>query len=167
MCKSCRSRQELSNEIAIQTSIYLQNLASIQPRTSPLQFAASRSATAPRLRPRTSPVHKGVRRGRHRRRLRHRRGRREENAASGQTLGGSFSAVSKPNFASKYSFESSWRDLEDLHAFAPLSIQNFSQISSIFFAFLQFLFSNFIFLQQSCIKFTNVMKIHWNFSILY
>ena len=56
-CKSCRSRQELSNEsvvqififqslsmslflnffsneIAIQTSIYLQNLASIQPRTS-------------------------------------------------------------------------------------------------------------------------------------
>ena len=37
-----------------------------------------------------------------------------------QTLKGSFSAVSKPNFASKYSFESSWRDLQDLHAFAPL-----------------------------------------------
>ena len=46
---------------------------------------------------------------------------------------GSFSAVSKPKFASKYSLESSWRDLQDLHAFAPLSIQNFSQISSIFF----------------------------------
>ena len=32
-----------------------------------------------------------------------------------QTLRGSFSAVSKPNFASKYSLESSWRDLQDLH----------------------------------------------------
>ena len=30
-----------SNEIAIQTHIYLQNLVSIQPRTSPLKFAAS------------------------------------------------------------------------------------------------------------------------------
>ena len=32
-----------------------------------------------------------------------------------QTLRGWFSAVSPPNFASKYSFESSWRDLQDLH----------------------------------------------------
>ena len=32
-------------------------------------------------------------------------------AESGQTLQGSFSAVSKPNFASKYSLESSRRDL--------------------------------------------------------
>ena len=65
VCKSCRSRQELSNviatvfvqififqslsmslflnffsnEIAIQTSIYLQNLASIQPRTGLSKFA--------------------------------------------------------------------------------------------------------------------------------
>ena len=38
-CKSCRSRQELSNEIAIQTSIDLQNSASIQPRTSLSKFA--------------------------------------------------------------------------------------------------------------------------------
>ena len=37
-----------------------------------------------------------------------------------QTLRGSFSAVSKPTFESKYSFESSWRDLQGLHAFAPL-----------------------------------------------
>ena len=29
----------------------------------------------------------------------------------------SFSAVSTPIFASKYSFESSWRNLQDLHAF--------------------------------------------------
>ena len=34
-------------------------------------------------------------------------------AESGQTLQGSFSAVSKPNFASKYSFESSRRDLHN------------------------------------------------------
>ena len=59
-----------------------------------------------------------------------------------QTLRGSLSAVSKPNFASKYAFESSRRDLQDLHAFAPLSIQNFSQISSNFFAFSQFYFQN-------------------------
>ena len=32
---------------------------------------------------------------------------------SGQTLHGSFSAVSKPNFASKYAFESSRRDLHN------------------------------------------------------
>ena len=34
-------------------------------------------------------------------------------AESGQTLRGSFSAVSKPNFASKYSLESSRRDLHN------------------------------------------------------
>ena len=36
-----------------------------------------------------------------------------------QTLRDSFSALSNPNFESKYSFESSWRDLQDIHAFAP------------------------------------------------
>ena len=35
------------------------------------------------------------------------------------TLRGSFSAVSTPIFASKYLLESFWRDLQDLHAFAP------------------------------------------------
>ena len=34
-------------------------------------------------------------------------------AESGQTLQGSFSAVSKPNFANKYAFESSRRDLQN------------------------------------------------------
>ena len=34
-------------------------------------------------------------------------------AESGQTLQGSFSAVSKPNFASKYALESSRRDLHN------------------------------------------------------
>ena len=52
-----------------------------------------------------------------------------------QTLRGSFSAVSKPNFASKYSLESSWRDLQDLHAFAPLRPQYFSKFASNFLAF--------------------------------
>ena len=60
-----------------------------------------------------------------------------------QTLMDSFSAVSTPNFASKYSLESSWRDLQDLHlwsfmrllhTFAPLRFQNFSQKSSTFFS---------------------------------
>ena len=36
-------------------------------------------------------------------------------AESGQTLQGSFSAVSKPIFSNKDSFESSRRDLQDLH----------------------------------------------------
>ena len=42
---------------------------------------------------------------------------------SGQTVQGSFLAVSKPNFASKYLCESSRRDLQytALHRFAPLS----------------------------------------------
>ena len=69
----------------------------------------------------------------------------------------SFSAVSKPNFASKYSLESSWRDLQDLHAFAPLSNQNFSLTSSMFFAFSQFYFQNSRIL----------MKILRNFSSFY
>ena len=50
-----------------------------------------------------------------------------------QTLGGSFSSVSKPIFASKYAFCSIFRDLQDLQTFAPLQIQNFSQKSSNFF----------------------------------
>ena len=40
-----------------------------------------------------------------------------------QTLEGSFSSVSKPIFATKYSFFSILRDLQDLHTFAPLESQ--------------------------------------------
>ena len=36
------------------------------------------------------------------------------------SFGGSFSAVSTPIFATKYSFCSIFRDLQDLHTFAPL-----------------------------------------------
>ena len=64
------------------------------------------------------------------------------------TLNGSFSAVSKPNFARKYSlelaicskrrlrkgtWESSCRDLQDLHAFGPLGPQYSRKCSSNFF----------------------------------
>ena len=44
-----------------------------------------------------------------------------------QTLRGSFSAVSTPilQVNTKYSLESSSRDLQDLHAFAPLRPQYF------------------------------------------
>ena len=41
---------------------------------------------------------------------------------SGQTLQGSFSAVSKPIFATKYSFESSRRDLH--HALCSTAFQS-------------------------------------------
>ena len=44
-------------------------------------------------------------------------------------LAGSFSAVSKRNFARKYAFDSIFQALQDLHTFAPLQSQNFSKIS--------------------------------------
>ena len=44
-------------------------------------------------------------------------------------LEGSFSAVSKRNFAGKYAFDSIFQDLQDLHTFAPLQSQNFSKKS--------------------------------------
>ena len=49
-----------------------------------------------------------------------------------QTLNGSLSAVSKPIFASKYSLESIFRDLQVVHTFAPLRSQNFSKKVAIF-----------------------------------
>ena len=48
---------------------------------------------------------------------------------SGQTLQGSFSAVSKPNFASKYALESSRRDLHNALLCTVLNAQNFLQKS--------------------------------------
>ena len=40
-------------------------------------------------------------------------------------LAGSFSVVSKRNFARKYAFDSIFQALQDLHPFAPLQSQNF------------------------------------------
>ena len=49
-----------------------------------------------------------------------------------QTLGGPFSAVSKPIFATKYSFCSIFRNLPYLHTFAPIQIQNFAKFCQTF-----------------------------------
>ena len=43
-------------------------------------------------------------------------------------LAGSFSAVSKRNFARKYAFDSIFQALQDLHPFAPLQSQNFRNV---------------------------------------
>ena len=56
---------------------------------------------------------------------------------SGQTFEGSFSAVSKPIFATKYSLESSRRDLHDAllcTALPPFFFQKFSKFYQNFFA---------------------------------
>ena len=55
---------------------------------------------------------------------------------------GSFSAVSKPNFASEYSFCSIFQDLHNEHAFAPpttQNLQNFAQFCKILMTFPDFL----------------------------
>ena len=44
-------------------------------------------------------------------------------------LAGSFSDVSKRNFARKYAFDSIFQALQDLHTFAPLQSQNFRKKS--------------------------------------
>ena len=44
-------------------------------------------------------------------------------------LAGSFSAVSKRNFARKYAFDSIFQALQDLHPFAPLQSQKFRKKS--------------------------------------
>ena len=101
------------------THIYLQNLASIQPRTSPLKFAGSRRP--PRAAGWTAE----------RKLMRLLRDARLSCHGIRQTLEGSFSAVSKPNFASKYAFESSRRDLHNaLLCTAPKS-HFFQKISRI------------------------------------
>ena len=69
----------LFEQIAIPTSIYLQNLASIQPEDNPVYLG-------------------------------------DLYTESGQTLQGSFSAVSTPIFTTKYSFFSIFRDLQDFLA---------------------------------------------------
>ena len=91
---------------SFQTHIYLQNFISIQPRMSPVKFAGRVRETG--LPARGPPL----------------RLREAHLAAPGapasavaaqmrQTLEGSFSAVSKRNFARKYAFESSRRDLHN------------------------------------------------------
>ena len=69
-------------------------------------------------------------------------------AESGQNLHGSFSAVSKPNFATKYAFESSRRDLHNAllrtalksHFFVKIAriLPNFAKIFRKFIQFADF-----------------------------
>ena len=60
-----------------------------------------------------------------------------------QTLEGSFSAVSTPNFATKASFFSIFQDLQDPHTFAPLGTRTFGENCPTFPEFLQN-FQNFV-----------------------
>ena len=46
------------------------------------------------------------------------------------TLQGSFSSVSKRNFARKYALDSIFQALQDLHTFGPLQSQTFSKKSA-------------------------------------
>ena len=60
-------------------------------------------------------------------------------------LAGTFSAVSKRNFARKYAFDSIFQALQDVHSFAPLRSQNFSKNQfekSAIFVKIQQLFAN-------------------------
>ena len=121
-------------EKCCQTHIFLQNFVLIQPRTSPPKIAKFcrickiLQIHIKRVRLKLSPDHdhpdavllaeghpvcRGMR----------------------QTLEGSFSAVSKPNFASKYALESSRRDLHNaLLCTAPKShfFQKFAKICENF-----------------------------------
>ena len=53
----------------------------------------------------------------------------EEGALDDEFFGGSFSAVSKRNFARKYAFDSIFQALQDLHPFEPLQSQHFRKKS--------------------------------------
>ena len=62
---------------------------------------------------------------------------------SGQTLQGSFSAVSTPLIVRVGSFFSVFRDLQDFQSFAPLRIQNFSENLLHFFRIFTKILQNF------------------------
>ena len=66
---------------------------------------------------------------------------RQRLALPPQTLGGSFSAVSKPPIARVGAFFSIFRDLQDSHAFAPRQNQNLSICSN--FRTISMIFQNF------------------------
>ena len=75
---------------------------------------------------------------------------RDLNSHPGDFFGGPFSAVSTPILATKYSFCSIFRDLQDLHTFAPLQSQKFSKI-------LQF-FGDFIKISGILLKFCEIFQ---------
>ena len=70
--------------------------------------------------------------------------------ASQQTCRGSFSAVSKPIFATKYSFFSIFRDLQDLHTFAPLQTPKFCKFLRFFKTILRIQLDHLVDLEKCC-----------------
>ena len=65
-----------------------------------------------------------------------------------QTLRGPFFALSKPNFATRHSFCSIFRDLQDWHTFAPLRSQNFDLKSVTIFARMKIFNESWIFFSR-------------------
>ena len=140
----CKGVHCVDLDESFQTHIYLQNLASIQPRTSPVKFAhlAEKSGKSLKVRYRTfqlrsSPrfveepktikedaapanVHAPV--IEHAEQVAGRHGRRSLLAFRASKIG-------KLNFARKYAFDSISQALQDLHTFAPLQSQNFRKKS--------------------------------------
>ena len=139
-------------EKCCKTHILLQKSEPIQPTTSNIlpKFANRRSLTSPTRRREGEPAPRDRRRGA-RHGLRGARGFRESNFSKMnfrkmhfsknaffekcifekfcKFLAGSFSAVSKRNFARKYAFDSIFQSLQDLHPFAPLQSQNYRKKS--------------------------------------
>ena len=138
----CRSRRELCNEYLLAKFDF--DTAENEPgKVCPLSLEASRTSSAATRRrcPTSGPGGPCELRGG--------LGFASQRSIR-QTVEASFSAVSKPIFASKYSFFSISRDLQDLHTFAPLQIQNLRKISSNFFhIFLHISAKTLIFRQSS------------------
>ena len=121
-------------ENCCKTRIHLQRSAPIQPKTSEIspKFAknlqlphGSTSLRAPAARGPAGGSPRGARGG----------PARDDDAERGGSprgsickfLVGSFSAVSKPNFARKYAFDSIFQALQDLHTSALLHTQHLSK----------------------------------------
>ena len=81
-----------------------------------------------------------------------------------QTLEGSFSSVSKPIFATKYSFFSILRDLQDLHTFAPLQTQNLRKNSSNFFRMFAQISAKILIFRQFSSNFAQILMIFFGIS---
>ena len=141
------SKGQLDNLVDLKkfwkTRIYLQRSVPIQPKTSNiLPQICQKLATTPRVNP-TSSFRRRTAETRGRTAARTSRrgtpsspgGRRPSGVSKigkiiiSKFLAGSFSAVSKRNFARKYAFDSIFQALQDLYTFAPLQSQNVSKKS--------------------------------------
>ena len=88
-------------------------------------------------------------------------------AAESVTLRGSLLAVLTPIFAGKSLLESSWRDLQDLHTFAPLKPLNVSKNSPDFCYFKNKLFKTSIPINMFPIVCAMLMKFCRNFATIF